>query len=168
MDIFSQIAAWGGWAWIVAGLVLLALELVAPGGVFVWLGVSGILTGLTALFQPIAWPFQWLIFGAVSLVTIFGWLSYARTKPAPPEENRINRGGERFLGHEGVLQEPIAGGFGRLPLGDSVWRVTGPDLPAGQRVRVVGSEGPLLRVEPVGQELPDDQGARSNGTGGFS
>ena len=46
LDLFVQ---YGPWAWFVLGLVLLALELVVPGGWFLWLGAAGIVTGLTGL-----------------------------------------------------------------------------------------------------------------------
>ena len=39
---------YGPWAWFVTGLVLLALELVVPGGYFLWLGAAGLVTGLAA------------------------------------------------------------------------------------------------------------------------
>jgi membrane protein implicated in regulation of membrane protease activity len=30
-----------------------------------------------------------------------------------------------------------------------MWRIAGPDLMAGQRVRVVSADGAVLRVEPA-------------------
>jgi membrane protein implicated in regulation of membrane protease activity len=30
-----------------------------------------------------------------------------------------------------------------------VWRVAGPDMPAGRRIRVVGHDGAVLKVEAV-------------------
>ena len=50
MQVIDFIAAYGPWAWIVAGLVLLALELIVPGGFLLWMGISGIITGLIVLF----------------------------------------------------------------------------------------------------------------------
>ena len=40
MDIIALVAQYGAWSWVVGGLVLLALELVVPGGIFLWLGGS--------------------------------------------------------------------------------------------------------------------------------
>jgi inner membrane protein len=46
------------------------------------------------------------------------------------------------------LDEAIVRGYGRIRVGDSSWRVTGPDCPAGAKVRVIAIEGgTLLRVE---------------------
>jgi membrane protein implicated in regulation of membrane protease activity len=152
MDILEIIASYGGWSWIVAGLVLLALELVVPGGILLWLGIAGIVTGLAALLQPIGWPLQFLIFGGLSLVLIVGWLRYSKGRGDDNDRPFLNRRAERLVGHESMLDEPIVNGSGRLQLGDTVWRVAGPDLPAGQRVRVVAAEGAVLRVEAVAGE----------------
>ncbi|MCR6671959.1 NfeD family protein [Devosia ginsengisoli] len=147
MQVIDFIAANGPWAWIVAGLVLLALELVVPGGFLLWMGISGIVTGLVVLFQPIGWPLQWLIFGVLSLVTIAIWVRWTRSRPAATDRPYLNRRADQFIGQEAVLEQPIQQGFGRVVLGDTVWRVSGADMPAGQRVRIVGNEGAVLKVE---------------------
>ena len=149
MDLINMIAGFGAWAWIVIGVVLLALELVVPGGFLLWLGVAGIITGLAAMVQPIDWPFQFLIFGGLSLILIVAWMRYFKGRDQASDRPMLNRRAEVFIGHEAVLKEPIRDGFGRLSLGDTLWRVAGPDLPAGQRVRVVSADGAVLHVESV-------------------
>ena len=52
MVLLDLFISYGPWAWFVTGLVLLALELVVPGGYFLWLGTAGILTGLLAFIGP--------------------------------------------------------------------------------------------------------------------
>jgi inner membrane protein len=134
MQVIDFIAGYGPWAWIVAGVILLALELVVPGGILLWLGISGIITGLAAFFQPsLGWPMQFLIF--------------ARGREAPADSPYLNRRAERFVGQEAILSEPILGGVGRVALDDTIWRIVGPDLAAGQRVRIVGNDGAVLKVE---------------------
>ena len=49
----------------------------------------------------------------------------------------LNRRGEQLVGRTATLTEPIHEGRGRIQLGDTLWRVAGPDLPVGARVRVV-------------------------------
>lgn len=149
MQVVDFIAGNGPWAWIVAGLVLLALELVVPGGFLLWMGISGIVTGIVVLVWAIGWPLQWLIFGVLSLVSIALWVRWTRSRPAPTDRPYLNRRAEHFVGQEAVLEQAIEQGFGRVVLGDTVWRVSGADLPAGQRVRIVGSEGAVLKVEAV-------------------
>lgn len=152
MQVLEAIASIGPWAWIVAGLILLALELVVPGGFLLWMGIAGICTGLIAFIQPLDWPWLWLIFGALSLITISLWIRFFRHRPDASDRPLLNRRTAQLVGREGVLDQPIAQGAGRLALGDTIWRVSGPDLPAGRRVRVVGNEGAVLLVEAVEAE----------------
>lgn len=150
MQIVEWLSSYGGWSWVVAGVVLLALELVMPGGFFLWIGMSGIVTGVAALLWPaISWPFQFLIFGVLSLVTILGWLTFMRGRQPKSDRPLLNERASRLIGQELMLNEPIRDGSGRVPIGDSIWRITGPDLAAGQRVRIVGAEGAVLKVEAV-------------------
>ncbi|WDR04839.1 NfeD family protein [Devosia rhodophyticola] len=149
MGIVDFIGQYGAWSWIVAGLVLFGLELLVPGGFLLWLGIAGIATGLIVMVQPIAWPWQWLIFGVLSLVSIALWVRFNRNRHQNSDRPYLNRRADRFVGHESVLEEPVVDGYGRLSLGDTVWRVSGPNLPAGTRVRVVGSEGAVLKVERI-------------------
>lgn len=149
MALIDFLAANAPWSWIIAGMVLLALELLAPGVFLVWLGIAGIATGLVVFIQPMAWPWQWLLFALFSLVSILAWLRWSRSSKSQSDSPYLNRRAQSFVGHEAVLEQPITAGFGRLPLGDTIWRISGPDLPAGHRVRIVGYEGPVLKVEPA-------------------
>ena len=47
------------------------------------------------------------------------------------------------------LPDPIVNGRGSVKIGDSIWRVEGPELPKGTRVRVLGADGTLLKVTPA-------------------
>lgn len=149
MDLVALFAEYGAWSWVVVGLVLLALELVAPGGVFLWLGISAIVTGILTLRYPLDWAVQFGFFGVLALVTIFGWLRLMRGRRNVTDAPYLNDRAARFVGQEAVLEEAITSGSGRLPLGDSVWRIEGPDLPAGRRVKIVGYDGPVLHVVAV-------------------
>ena len=150
MDIINWIAGYGAWAWIVAGAILLGLELFVPGGFLLWLGVAGIITGLATMIWPdLNWAVQFVIFGGLSLVLIVLWMRLFKGRERPSDRPYLNRRAEAYIGHEAVLDEPIRDGFGRLSLGDTVWRIAGPDLPAGQKVRVISADGALLKVEPA-------------------
>ncbi|MDB5538810.1 MAG: NfeD family protein [Devosia sp.] len=146
MQVLDFIVTHGGWSWVVAGLVLLALELAVPGGVLVWLGGAALVTGLAALRYPIFWPLQFVIFGVLALCSLGLWLRF-RGPGIVSDRPFLNRRAHRFIGQEAVLDEPIRDGFGRLALDDTVWRVQGPDLAAGAKVRIVDADGALLKVE---------------------
>lgn len=153
MAIVDFIAQYGGWSWIVFGLILLALELAAPGVFLVWLGAAAVITGLAAMVSGIGWPLQWGLFGVVSLVLVGGWVGYQRRrhgKTLPSDSPMLNRRTARYLGREVVLAEDMRDGVGRVHIEDTLWQVSGPDLPAGTAVRIVGAHGAVLTVEPVG------------------
>ena len=145
MDIINLIAGYGAWAWVVAGLALLALELVVPGGVFIWLGAAALLTGVLSLLLPIFWPLQFVIYGVLALLSIWLWLRL-RGQERASDSPFLNHRADRFIGQEAVLDEPIRDGFGRLALDDTTWRVSGPDLAAGEKVRIVAAQGAVLKV----------------------
>jgi membrane protein implicated in regulation of membrane protease activity len=148
MDLINWIASYGPWAWVVAGAVLLAFELVVPGGFLLWLGVAGVITGVAVMIWPeLHWSVQFVIFGGLSLLLIVLWMRVFKRRERASDRPFLNRRAEAFIGHEAVLDEPIRDGYGRLSLGDTIWRVAGPDLPAGHRVRVVSADGAVLRVE---------------------
>jgi hypothetical protein len=77
------------------------------------------------------------------------WLRWSRDRKQTSDRPLLNRRAEQLVGQEAVLDQPILNGYGRVMLGDTVWRVAGPDLPVGQRVRITGSQGNVLSVEPV-------------------
>ena len=72
------------------------------------------------------------------------WLQKAR--PVETDQPNLNRRGSQYVGRRIGLVTPIVNGRGRAKLGDSSWTVTGPDLPAGEIVEVVGVEGTVLEV----------------------
>ncbi len=46
----------------------------------------------------------------------------------------------------------IGPGHGRVKIANSTWLADGPELAAGNRVRVVGARGPVLLVVPAAAE----------------
>lgn len=146
MQVIDFISGHGAWSWVAAGLILLALELVLPGGVLVWLGGAALVTGLAALLMPIYWPLQFVLFGVLSLLSIWLWLRF-RGQGVVSDRPFLNNRTSRFVGREVVLDEPIRNGAGRVTLDDTTWRVEGPDLDAGTRVRIIDAKAAVLKVE---------------------
>ncbi|MFD1332342.1 NfeD family protein [Methylopila musalis] len=144
------IAALGGWAWVVFGLALLAAELVVPGTVLLWLGFAALVVGGLSLLAAPGWQAELIVFAVLSLAAAVGWWLYGRPDNAAVSDRpMLNRRAQRHVGKTLTLDEPIARGEGRVRIDDSVWRVRGPDLPAGARVTVTGADGATLTVEPA-------------------
>ncbi len=139
------------WHWLVLGLVLLILEMFAPGAILLWFGVAGLVVGvLQLIFGDLIGPqMQWLLFSIFSIVSIVAWKSYARKHKIDvrDENDTLNQRGKSLIGKEFVLSQAIINGVGKARVGDTYWRVMGPDMAVNARVKVVGFEGASLKVE---------------------
>jgi inner membrane protein len=149
--IESIVKELGAWNWMALGLVLLALEIVVPGIFLLWIGIAAIIVGTLALMITDGgywtWETQILLFLVLSLVSAYIGKRVMANGNDVSDQPLLNKLGEQLVGRTATLAEPIAEGRGRIRLGDTQWRVTGPDLPAGARVKVVSSNGTELGVE---------------------
>ncbi|HYB09851.1 MAG TPA: NfeD family protein [Alphaproteobacteria bacterium] len=146
MNSFASIQFWHWW---VLGALLLALEAMAPGAIFLWPGISAGIVGLLLLaFGDISIEAQIVVFAILSLVTVVGWRAYLRWRPVGTDDPRLNRRGEQYVGREFTLAEPIVNGRGRVRIDDTQWRVEGPNSDAGTTVRVTAVNGAILIVKP--------------------
>jgi len=137
----------GPWAWFVLGGLLLVAEIVVPGAFLLWLGLAALATGALAYGIDLTWQGELLAFAVLAVVAV---LVGRKVSPAPGKASDrpfLNRRAQGFVGRVFTLEEPIVGGAGRVRIDDTVWRVTGPDLPAGCDVTVVAADGALLKVE---------------------
>lgn len=138
------------WHWLVFGIALVILEVFVPGTFFLWMGVAALATGgLLYLVPTLAWEWQLLIFALISATTIVVWRYWMRRHPVVTDQPALNRRGEQYIGRVFVLQTAIENGVGRIRVDDTLWKVHGPDAAAGARVRVVGVEGIVLKVEAI-------------------
>jgi inner membrane protein len=137
------------WHWMVFACVLAALETVIPGAVAIWFAVSAGVIGLLMVAIPIPWAWQLIGFAVLGIVAMVVYRNYLRRHPIADEQPNLNQRGLQYVGKELVLVEPIEQGSGKAKLGDGVWKVSGPELPAGARVRVTGVNGTILSVLPA-------------------
>lgn len=138
----------GPWNWWILGLVLMGLEVLAPGTFFLWFGVSAILVGTLALFVDLSWQTSLIIFLVLSFVTLIAGRYLISKSTSETGDPNLNRRGSRYIGREFILEAPLQQGSGKLSIDDTVWRITGPDLPAGSKVRVERIDGARLVVVP--------------------
>ncbi len=140
----DQVVFWH-W-WILAGLLLI-VELTAPAFFFLWLGIAAAATGLLLLLFPaIPVAMQLVLFAALSIVAVIAWRKYRESHPFVTDQPNLNRRGEQYTGRVFTLKQPIENGVGKVTVDDSTWRVKGPDLPAGTKVRVEGIDGVVFIV----------------------
>ena len=138
------------WHWWVAAVVLIVVEVFAPGTVALWTAVSAAAVGLLLLAVPeMTWQIQFLLFAVLSVVTVVGWRAYQLRYPTVSDQPTLNRRGEQYVGRVFTLSEAIVNGTGKIHVDDTMWKVEGADLPEGTQVRVTGVDGTLLTVEPA-------------------
>ena len=136
------------WTWLVAGLVLLAFELAVPVTFFLWLGVSSLLTaGFAYLLPTVGWQGQFLVFSVLSVISIYTSRRYLVKRRPATETPNLNRRAAQYIGRSFTLTEPIRNGYGKVSVDDSRWQVVGPDMDAGETVKVIGTDGSVFTVE---------------------
>lgn len=135
------------WYWFAAGFVLLALEILLDGSFFVFfpVGLGAMAAGVANLIEPdLPYEIDAIIMAttAIVLAVVLRWLVPRRGGGAV-----LNRMTPQVVGEVTVLDEPILNGRGRLSVRGILWAVRGPDLQAGERVRVIDRDGNTLVVE---------------------
>ncbi|MDP6706808.1 MAG: NfeD family protein [Alphaproteobacteria bacterium] len=146
------------WHWWVAGVLLVILEVFAPGAIFLWIGVAAGVVGIIVLIMPgLDWQYQFLIFGVLSVASIVVSRRYLKRHPIETDRPELNRRGQQYVGRSFTLAEPIENGRGRLHVDDTMWKIAGPDLAEGSQIRVVGVDGVMLEVESAASQAPSEE-----------
>ena len=149
--IADLVARAGPWSWWVLGVVLLILEIVVPGVFLFWIGLAGIATGLLSLVlwgsAIWAWQVQVVVFVILSFVAVAIGRTVLKRGETASDEPHLNRRSESLVGRVVTVTDAIENGRGRVKVGDTTWSVSGPDQPAGAKVRIVSASGNELRVD---------------------
>jgi membrane protein implicated in regulation of membrane protease activity len=143
-EMFSTL---GTWNWLIFGVVLMTLEVLAPGIFLFWLGLAALLVGLVSFAITPSWQIQILMFAMFAIAAVPLWRRVAHSDRAPSKSNPfLNKRADALVGRVFTLEKPIIDGAGTVRIDDTVWRVAGPDAPAGSRVRIVQADGASLTV----------------------
>lgn len=143
-----------GWIWLYVGAGLMLAELLTPGFVTFFFGLSAATVGGLVLLLPDPFnpSFKWQLaffslFSLIYLVTLrryvknvfFGDNGRSRTLP------------DEFAGRIGEVVAAIAPDIpGRIAVGDAEWTATAEEhIPAGEKVKVVSRSNLTLRVKRI-------------------
>jgi inner membrane protein len=137
------------WGWLAIGLFLAVAEMAIPGVFLIWLAGAALVTGLVTWLLPIGLPLQIVLFAVLAIVAVFSGKRWLAAHPVEAADPDMNDRGARLVGQTALVVQAIEFGNGRVKLGDSEWLAHGPNLAAGTHVRVSGSEGTVLLVEPL-------------------
>jgi len=145
----------GLWNWLLIGLTLIGLELLIPGVFIIWFGFGAIATAfICALLSPSLpffgfWQIQIGLFSLFSIAFVLIGRDLSRRYKRQSDVSFLNRRTDAMLGQTATLEEPIKNGQGRIRFGDTLWRVNGPDLPAGRSVKLVKFHNGSFLVEDI-------------------
>jgi membrane protein implicated in regulation of membrane protease activity len=86
------------------------------------------------------------MFAVFAVAAVPLWRRMARAKSSAADSRFLNKRAEALVGCVFTLEKPIVDGTGTVRIGDTIWRVEGPDAPAGSRVKIVKADGAHLTV----------------------
>ena len=140
------------WHWLAFGVLVMLIEVLVPGAIFLWLGIAAVVTGLLlAAIPSMIWELQAILFAVMSVTAIFIGRRIYVARRAPTDHPTLNKRGKNLVGTHHVLDTATSGGRGRVRIGDTVWRFSvrpeGAELAEGARVKVVDADGTTLIVE---------------------
>lgn len=139
--------------WLLFGLTLLVIEVLAGGGFLMWIGFSALATGVLVLVLPwlhisLNWEWQLLVFAVGCVVAVAAWWKFFHWT-VTDDNSKLNRRGAELVGREAVLRGPLVNGSGVVMLDGLRWQVTGPDLPDGTKVKLLRQDDVIFVVEPI-------------------
>jgi len=133
--------------WLIAGLVLMVLEVLLPGAFMIWLGIAAVGTGLVQEVTTLGFAWQVALFAVLAALAIGIGLSMRSTRRKPA----VNAPGSGLVGRV-ALALAFDGREGRVRLGDSDWSARlaeGVETPQSHaRLRVIDVDGTVLVVQP--------------------
>jgi membrane protein implicated in regulation of membrane protease activity len=138
------------WYWWVLALILLVVEILAPGFFFLWMSASGFITGVMVWLIPsVSMNVQIFVFSVLSVITITAWRFYGKNHPIETDQPLLNKRGAQYIGRVFNLYEAIENGQGKIKVDDSIWKVHGEDCDINTRVKVIASRGTVFDVEKI-------------------
>ena len=136
-----------GWLWLIGGVLLLIMEVIAPGFFLVFIGAAAIATGLFTVLFDLGAPAQLALFVLYTAVAVMlGRRAYA-DRTSDSADPLLNDRAGRLVGKVVTVVADVDDHSGRVRVGDSEWSARGGPAAAGTRVRITGVDGNCLTVE---------------------
>ena len=139
------------WHWLVLGLILIIIEMLAPTAMLLWFGIAAGIVGVLMVLMPnMVWEIQLVLFSILSVSTLLAWKAYVKRHPAEEDQAyaTLNKRGDDLIGRTFTLEENVVNNYGKIKVDDTMWKIRCvKDVTAGSRVRVVEVDGTVLVVE---------------------
>ena len=137
------------WMWLGLGIGLFLAEILAPGIFLLWIGIAALGVGGVTYFLPLTPLQQLILFSVFALISVIIGRKVSRASPTDQNVETLNNRGALYIGQVFEVSVAIQDGRGKAKVGDTQWIIEGPDTPKGARVKVIGTDGAILKVEPA-------------------
>ena len=135
------------WLWLIGGVLLLILEVMAPGVFLVFIGAAAIATGVFTLLFDLGAASQLALFALYAVIAVFVGRRFYANRSSDYFDPLLNDRAAQLVGRVVTVVEPVDDHSGRVRVGDSEWTARGGPAEAGERVRITGVDGNCLKVE---------------------
>ena len=136
-----------GWLWLIGGVLLLILEVIAPGFFLVFIGAAAMATGLFTVMFGLGTASQLALFALYAVIAVMVGRRFYANRTADSTDPLLNDRAGRLVGKVVTVVEAVDDHGGRVRVGDSEWSARGGPAAIGERVRIAGVEGNCLKVE---------------------
>ena len=136
-----------GWLWLIGGVLLLILEVIAPGFFLVFIGAAAIATGLFTVLFGLGSPAQLALFALYAVIAVMVGRKFYANRSADSTDPLLNDRVGRLVGKSVTVVAAVDEHGGRVRVGDSEWSARGGPAQVGERVRITGVDGNCLKVE---------------------
>ena len=131
------------WNWLILTGIFLLAEVLTVSFFFLFWGLAAAALVVITLAMPtLDWRWQSAIFAALSLIALLLWRQVARRWQSNKNDAAalLNHRGAQYIGRHFTLDTPTENGYGKLKIGDSLWTITGDNLPAGTDIIITAAE----------------------------
>lgn len=136
-----------GWLWLIGGVLLLILEVIAPGFFLVFIGAAAIATGLFTVLFGLGSAAQLALFALYAVIAVMAGRKFYANRNADSADPLLNDRAGRLVGKSVTVVAAVDEHGGRVRVGDSEWSARGGPAQVGERVRITGVDGNCLKVE---------------------
>ena len=149
LTFLSETIVW--WHWIVAGLVLLIIEMNVGTFIFLGLGLAAVIVGVADLFMDLAFTTEIVLWTILSILALIAWKLWFKEQTI----SNIGQSNHSFDTQGTVTQEIPAHKRGKVlfdtpVLGNSSWHATAEEaIPKDTRVKITEVNGQIIEVTKI-------------------
>jgi membrane protein implicated in regulation of membrane protease activity len=136
-----------GWLWLIGGVLLLILEVIAPGFFLVFIGAAAIATGLFTVLFGLGTAAELALFALYAVIAVMVGRKFYANRTHDSTDPLLNDRVGRLVGKSVTVVTAVDEHSGRVRVGDGDWSARGGPAQVGERVRITGVDGNCLTVE---------------------